>query len=53
VGLVYIALADETQVKVIRNVFPGDRDQVRRRAVNTALDTLRHRLIQKNAKADQ
>ncbi len=53
VGLVYIALADETEVKVIRNVFPGDRDQVRRRAVNTALDALRHRLIQRNAKADQ
>lgn len=45
VGLVYIGLADKDGVKVARNVFPGSRDRVRRRAVNTALNMLRLRLL--------
>ena len=45
VGLVYIGLADEDGVKVARNVFPGSRDRVRRRAVNTAMDMLRLKLL--------
>jgi len=45
VGLVYIGLAGEDGVEVARNVFPGSRDRVRRRAVNTALNMLRLRLL--------
>jgi len=45
VGLVYIGLVDREQVKVGRYILPGERAMVRRRAVNTALDVLRHRLI--------
>jgi len=45
VGLVYIGLADRDGVEVVRNVFPGSRDRVRRRAVNTALNMLRLRLL--------
>ena len=44
VGLVYIGLADRDGVEVTRNVFPGSRDRVRRRAVNTALNMLRRKL---------
>jgi nicotinamide-nucleotide amidase len=45
VGLVYIGLADKNDVTVKRQVFPGDRTIVRRRAVITALDILRKRLL--------
>jgi len=44
VGLVYIALADESNVTVTRNMFPGDRQTIRRRTVTTALDMLRKKL---------
>ncbi len=45
VGLVYVGLADQDGVEVARNVFPGSRDHVRRRAVYTALNMLRLRLL--------
>ena len=45
VGLVYIGLVDSEQVKVGRYILGGERPMVRRRAVNTALDVLRRRLI--------
>ncbi|MCP4708159.1 MAG: competence/damage-inducible protein A [Planctomycetes bacterium] len=45
VGLVYIGLVDSEQVKVGRYMLGGERAMVRRRAVNTALDVLRRRLI--------
>ena len=45
VGLVYIGLAEMSGVTVKRYVFGGDRERIRRRAVYTALDMLRHRLI--------
>ncbi len=45
VGLVYVSLADQDGVEVARSVFPGSRDHVRRRAVNTALNMLRLRLL--------
>jgi len=40
-GLVYIALADKTDVQVTRNIFPGNRPGIRRRAAYTALNLLR------------
>ncbi len=60
VGLVYLALAAETGVNVYQRFFPGDRTSIRMRAVNTALDMLRHILLplqadnaDKPAKADK
>ncbi|MCF7957569.1 MAG: competence/damage-inducible protein A [Phycisphaerae bacterium] len=44
VGLVYIALASGQGTTITRNIFPGTRDGVRRRAVNQALDMIRKRL---------
>jgi nicotinamide-nucleotide amidase len=41
VGLVYLALADVDGVQTVREVFSGDRDTVRRRASQVALDMLR------------
>lgn len=41
VGLVYIAVADGPRVVVSRNVFPGDRSQVRDSTVREALVLLR------------
>jgi competence/damage-inducible protein CinA-like protein len=41
VGLVYTALADARDVEVKKYIFPGDRDMVRRRTVNLALNLLR------------
>ena len=46
VGLVYIALADAQTCQVQACSFRGDRQVVRRRAVNTALNLLRLRLAQ-------
>ena len=45
VGLVYVGLAsaDEVEVKELR--FPGDREAIRIRAANSALDLLRRRLL--------
>jgi len=44
-GLVYIALASGDGVKVMRSIFPGDRQRVRLRAVYTAVDMLRRKLL--------
>ena len=46
VGLVYVGLAHpDATVEAIRCLFGGDRGQVRRRAVQAALDLLRRRLF--------
>ncbi|MBN2211527.1 MAG: competence/damage-inducible protein A [Sedimentisphaerales bacterium] len=46
VGTVYIAIAGGGSTQVERFIFPGDRDGVRRRTVNYALNLLRLRLIE-------
>lgn len=45
VGTVIIALAGSEGTSVVRHVFPGDRDRVRRRTAQAALDLLRRRLL--------
>jgi len=45
VGLVYIALSDEAHTESKRLMLPGDRQLVRWRASQAALDLLRRRLI--------
>jgi nicotinamide-nucleotide amidase len=45
VGLVYIALADDVQTKHRKLQIPGDRQLIRWRASQAALDMLRRRLI--------
>jgi nicotinamide-nucleotide amidase len=45
VGLVYIALADDAHTEHKRLIFPGDRELIRWRASQAALDMLRRRLI--------
>jgi nicotinamide-nucleotide amidase len=45
VGLVYIALADDVQTKSRKLQIPGDRQLIRWRASQAALDMLRRRLI--------
>ncbi|MGZ8848522.1 MAG: competence/damage-inducible protein A [Pyrinomonadaceae bacterium] len=45
VGLVYISLADDVQTKHRRLQIPGDRNLIRWRASQGALDLLRRRLI--------
>lgn len=45
VGLVYIALADEAHTQHKRFMIPGDRELIRWRASQAALDMLRRRLI--------
>jgi competence/damage-inducible protein CinA-like protein len=44
VGLVYIALADDTISSSRKFLFPGDRQFIRTLAVNSALDMLRRRI---------
>jgi len=44
VGLVYIALADDSQTTTRRFIFPGDRQFIRMLSVNAALDMLRRRI---------
>jgi nicotinamide-nucleotide amidase len=44
VGLVYIALADNSQTTTRKFIFPGDRQFIRTLSVNAALDMLRRRL---------
>jgi nicotinamide-nucleotide amidase len=44
VGLVYIALADDTQTTARKFVFPGDRQFIRTLSVNAALDIIRRRI---------
>jgi nicotinamide-nucleotide amidase len=45
IGLVYIALADDAHTEHKRLVIPGDRELIRWRASQAALDMLRRRLI--------
>src|SRR5437899_1679902 len=45
VGLVYVALADDAHTEHRRLLLPGDRELVRWRASQAALDMLRRRLI--------
>lgn len=45
VGLVYIALADDAHLKSRKLMIPGDRQLIRWRASQAALDLLRRRLI--------
>ena len=45
VGLVYVALADESHTEHKRLKLPGDRELIRWRASQAALDMLRRRLI--------
>lgn len=45
VGLVYVALATEREVKVQEHRFPGNRQHIRKRASQTALDMVRRHLI--------
>jgi len=44
VGLVYIALADDSQTTARKFIFPGDRQFIRTLSVNAALDMLRRRI---------
>lgn len=45
VGLVYIALADDAHIEHRKFIIPGDRQLIRWRASQAALDLLRRRLI--------
>jgi nicotinamide-nucleotide amidase len=45
VGLVFIALAGEAHTEHRRMIIPGDRNLIRWRASQAALDLLRRRLI--------
>ena len=45
VGLAYLAVADAVEVHVSKYIFPGNRDMVRSRAVNIALNMLRLHLV--------
>jgi nicotinamide-nucleotide amidase len=45
VGLVYLALADDAHTEHKRLMLPGDRELIRWRASQAALDMLRRRLI--------
>ena len=44
VGLVYIALADDSQNTTRKFIFPGDRQFIRTLSVNAALDMVRRRI---------
>ena len=45
IGLVFMALADAVEVQVNKFIFPGDRNMVRCRTVNLALNMLRLQLL--------
>lgn len=45
VGLIYIALADDVQTEHRKFILPGDRNLIRWRASQAALDLLRRRLL--------
>ncbi|MFW5694421.1 MAG: competence/damage-inducible protein A [Alkalispirochaeta sp.] len=49
VGLTYIAVVDASGEEVARHVFHGDREGIKHRASQTALDMLRRRLIANTA----
>jgi nicotinamide-nucleotide amidase len=44
VGTVWLAARVHTTTRVVKRVFPGDRDEIRRRAAQAALDLLREQL---------
>ena len=44
VGTVWLAARVHTDTRVVQRVFPGDRDEIRRRAAQAALDLLRRQL---------
>ncbi len=44
VGTVWFAARVHTAARAVRRVFPGDRDEIRRRAAQAALDLLRRQL---------
>ena len=48
VGLVYVGLADENNVRVVRLQFPAhlSRDEIRHRTASEALNMVRHQLLQ-------
>ncbi|MGH9899425.1 MAG: CinA family protein, partial [Pyrinomonadaceae bacterium] len=45
VGTVYIALADDRHCECRKIIFPGDRELIRWRASQAALDLLRRRIM--------
>lgn len=53
VGLVFIGYADETKVKSLRFVVPGDRYLIRWRASQAALDYLRRQILKNLLKEDK
>ncbi|HEX4575136.1 MAG TPA: competence/damage-inducible protein A [Gemmatimonadales bacterium] len=46
VGTVWLATRVHTAERTVRRVFPGDRDEIRRRAAQAALDLLRRQLAE-------
>ena len=46
VGTVWLATRVQTTTRAVKRVFPGDRDEVRRRAAQAALDLLRRLLVE-------
>ena len=48
VGLVFIGYADESRTKSFKTILPGDRELIRWRASQAALDYLRRKILQKN-----
>jgi nicotinamide-nucleotide amidase len=44
VGTVWLAARIDSDTRVVRRVFPGDRDEIRQRAAQAALDLLRRHL---------
>jgi PncC family amidohydrolase len=46
VGTVWLAARVQTRTHALRRVFPGDRDEIRRRSAQAALDLLRRLLAE-------
>ncbi len=46
VGTVWLAARVQTSTRAVKRVFPGDRDEIRRRAAQAALDLLRRLLAE-------
>jgi len=46
VGTVWLAARVHTATHAVKRVFPGDRDEIRRRAAQAALDLLRRLLAE-------
>src|SRR3989442_12199507 len=44
VGTVWLAVAVDTKLRALKRLFPGDRDEVRRRSAQAPLDLLRRAL---------